>query len=759
MTATAAIAAVARRELRRGWGGLLAIGLVAGVAAAVATGGVVVERRTATAEARLKAAMSVEDLRVMSLGGSIPSTAGIDGITRQWRPAFAVGRVEGAVSLNYVAVLSGPPHPGIFNPVVVAGRAVRPAAADEVVVAESGAAELGLRVGSRLPLKFLTAEQAGDWNTGIGEPRGPTVTLRVVGLTRITPRINSVAVMGGPAFYARYGASLGQGGALLLRTAPGTDPQDVARQLGARAPNAGLQFMYSSRTPAPIRTSAHILSGGALSFVLVAALVGLIALAQMTARHHSAGVRAQQVERILGLTAGERVLAHAGPAVLSALVAAGLAAAGGIAAGAIEPLGALRTSEPDPGFQLNAAVAAGGAVLAVLAVLVTSAVGAARATAARAGGREPLRSMRLQRSAVASAGFRLAAGGRGAVRLLSVGAGVTLAVAGLLASFGVSASLRHLSTTPGVWGSTAQLSVADARPELADRLRTDPRIAALTAITAGRVLAGGQDAASYSTQHVLGDRGWTLTAGREPFYDHEVVLGTKLADRLRSGLGDRVRLSTRHGPESLTVTGIGIGSPDSETLGNSLLLTPGGLISTTRTDPYLSLDVTLRDPKDVDALAGELQGEWELVRPPVPAEVSSLRDLGRLPLYLALFFAAVGLAATAHASALLLRRSRRELAVLHTIGFTRAQVAGGLLVATLTTAAVGLVLGVPTGLLLGRLVWWQVADGIGVVPVIRLPVAVAVVAVPAVLLVTAALTVAPTAAARAEPLSRALRSE
>src|SRR5206468_3082553 len=60
------------------------------------------------------------------------------------------------------------------------------------------------------------------------------------------------------------------------------------------------------------------------------------------------------------------------------------------------------------------------------------------------------------------------------------------------------------------------------------------------------------------------------------------------------------------------------------------------------------------------------------------------------------------------------RRRRRELALLKTIGFGRRQVGATIAWQATTLAAVGLVVGIPVGLLVGRAVWRSVADGLGV---------------------------------------------
>ena len=63
---------------------------------------------------------------------------------------------------------------------------------------------------------------------------------------------------------------------------------------------------------------------------------------------------------------------------------------------------------------------------------------------------------------------------------------------------------------------------------------------------------------------------------------------------------------------------------------------------------------------------------------------------------------------------LAIRRRRRELAVLRTIGFERRDVRAAIAYQSTILAALGLLVGIPFGVVVGRLVWRAVADGLGV---------------------------------------------
>jgi len=85
-----------------------------------------------------------------------------------------------------------------------------------------------------------------------------------------------------------------------------------------------------------------------------------------------------------------------------------------------------------------------------------------------------------------------------------------------------------------------------------------------------------------------------------------------------------------------------------------------------------------------------------------------------LPRTLAVLLTVLALLAVGHALVTSVRRRRRELAVLKTLGFDRAQIGATVAWQASTLATVGLVVGIPVGLLAGHLVWRQAADGLGV---------------------------------------------
>jgi ABC-type antimicrobial peptide transport system permease subunit len=62
-------------------------------------------------------------------------------------------------------------------------------------------------------------------------------------------------------------------------------------------------------------------------------------------------------------------------------------------------------------------------------------------------------------------------------------------------------------------------------------------------------------------------------------------------------------------------------------------------------------------------------------------------------------------------------RRRRKTGLLKALGFVRRQVASAVFWQTTTVALAGIVIGVPAGIVAGRLIWQAFAANLGVVPV------------------------------------------
>jgi ABC-type lipoprotein release transport system permease subunit len=153
----------------------------------------------------------------------------------------------------------------------------------------------------------------------------------------------------------------------------------------------------------------------------------------------------------------------------------------------------------------------------------------------------------------------------------------------------------------------------------------------------------------------------------------------------------------------------------------------------------------------------------------IAVETADLGELGSsllhtqrsrgLPLILAGLFGLVALATLVHVLVTSVRRRRRDLAILRTIGFTRRQIVATIAWQATTIAVIALLIGVPLGFLVGRFTWALFADHLGVVSV---PVeawgSVAIV-VPTVLILANLVAIGPAMFARRTQPAQALRAE
>jgi ABC-type antimicrobial peptide transport system permease subunit len=130
-----------------------------------------------------------------------------------------------------------------------------------------------------------------------------------------------------------------------------------------------------------------------------------------------------------------------------------------------------------------------------------------------------------------------------------------------------------------------------------------------------------------------------------------------------------------------------------------------------------------------------------------------------MPALLAALVGALALAVLAHALVTTLRRRRRDLAVLRTLGFLRRQLGAAVLAFAATTVGLAVVVGAPIGIGIGRWSWQLVADSLGSPAPPVVPVLVVVLVGPLTLLVAAAVAAAPARSAATTEPAVILRSE
>ncbi|MBI5089735.1 MAG: hypothetical protein HZB15_13010, partial [Actinobacteria bacterium] len=396
-----AAAAIARFECRRRWRSLLALALIGGILGGVVIGAAALTRRTATAPDRLAAVVDPGDAHLRAIGDVdlADAVAALPMVSGAWAARLSVARLDGPNVIYLGVVAELPPIVGedgrtVLDPTVVQGRAADPGAADEVMLREDAAEAFGLAVGDTLRLSFLTPEEIDQFDTGFGEPDGPTVDVLIAGLLRVPPGVfDGSPVVATPAFTSRYpdpGAAtemyvgLRGGASAVPAFSAAVDELVASRPTAQPAEDFAPVTIDDPRLgTAALVESSRVLVGGLVAALIVAIVASLVVCAQAWSRHFSASANQQQIEAALGMSGRARLAARLVPGVLVAVAASAIAVAIALAASGIEPVGGLSDIEPEPGWRLDVGGVAVGAVGVVVVTIAVAAWGAARAGAAR----------------------------------------------------------------------------------------------------------------------------------------------------------------------------------------------------------------------------------------------------------------------------------------------------------------------------------------------------------------------------------------
>jgi hypothetical protein len=261
---------------------------------------------------------------------------------------------------------------------------------------------------------------------------------------------------------------------------------------------------------------------------------------------------------------------------------------------------------------------------------------------------------------------------------------------------------------------------------VAELARRDPRVTGTLHAPLGGAEVSGHQVITFGYDPGAGWPGMVITRGQPPSSAAEVVLAPATARQLHADLGDTLTF-TGQGAEAgdrpvrrLRVVGLGFvpqglsNEYDSgawvtmdghrQLFGAFFLLDYFYLALAPGTDPMAVI------PGFREALRADGAQVFFVTRTTVPERMLSVRAIRVLPWALGAFVALLALSAQLHTLTATSRRRRRDLAVLRALGLTRRQ--SRLLVRShaLVLAAVGLLIGVPIGLALGRTLWRLVAE-------------------------------------------------
>jgi len=142
-----------------------------------------------------------------------------------------------------------------------------------------------------------------------------------------------------------------------------------------------------------------------------------------------------------------------------------------------------------------------------------------------------------------------------------------------------------------------------------------------------------------------------------------------------------------------------------------------------------------------------------------PGDVSSLERIASVPVLLAGLLAVMAIGVLAHTLITSIRRRRRDLAILKTLGFQPFQLAGVVAWQATALTVIALLIGLPVGVAVGRWTWRVFADQLGILPDPIFPLLAVLIAVPSALFLANLIAALPGRSAARTQAALVLRSE
>ncbi len=802
-----ALVLVMRAESRRRWRAWLALGLLVALVGGLVLGALAAGRRTDSAVPSFLSAHGFD--AAVYTNKPWPSSLKLPEVT-------SVTELIGPDSGQPTCNCAHPINPTDFGVIfelparhtlekLVSGRLPDPSDPDEVLASFTLQHDDGVHLGTVIDVPFYSPSQLSEYNNATGalpKPEGPMVAFRVVGFEATEYEFPS----GTAPSYDLY-TTPAFAHTLLRRTAFGyvyavklrRGAADLARfdtQVGA----LGAEASNEDTVMASVESSIHPQAIGWWILAALAAIVGLAVLGQALVRQGI--IESEDYPTMAALGADRRQLLALGLA-RNFVVGLGGAAGALIVATALSPLaplGEARVAETYTGVSFAGPVLLPGALATVVLVFLIGIWPALRAARALPSdnGREMLRPSVIVGRLVAMGappsaviGVRNAferRGGGGNVPVGSALLGTVFAVIALCGTAVFGASLSHLTATPRLYGDTFQLNFTDlagAGPDatLLKSLEHNPAISGITRGYAVEVSIDKIAVGAIAGSPIRGALLLSSASGPVPSGDGQIGLGATTMRQLGAHLGSTVEVTVTSpsGTErtvpfrvvsqiSFPVLGgvVGLGRGAAFTIaGYQAAVCPagphrpaclraflvgsggGGLLASVVAgrSGQAAVHYYLRSYQSITAL------------PVTPTSLVNFGEAVNFPLIFGGMLALSGAATLVHLLVVSVSRRRREVGLLKALGFVNRQIVASVAWQATALVAVGIVVGVPLGIVLGRQVWSAFANNLGVVPVpVVQPLLLAAIVL-CILLVANLLAMAPAFAARRSKPQQLLRAQ
>jgi hypothetical protein len=799
-----AVAFAFRAELRSRWRSWLAIALLIALVGGFVLAATAAGRRTNSAygqfvgrygyDATVYTSRELPQLaRLPTVSSATPLVSPQNG-----QPTCRCAHPINVQSANFAVLVA--PHGGRPIWKLLSGRRPDQAAPDQILASYSLERDDGVHVGTVIRVPFFTPAQAAAANGVSGAPPvpdGPTVALHVVGIIAsefdfdsgstpayelLTTSAFAHSVLPQTATDVEYAVRLRHGAADLPRF------NTEANALG----RAGVQGVGNNDgLVASVEASIHPQAVGWYILALLAALVGLAVIAQALARQSSAEREGYVTLRSLG--AERRQLIGLGT-TRNALIGVVGAAGSLLLATALSPLtpvGEARLAEPTNGVSFDALVLVLGAmaiVAVVVALGVWPTVRAARAARPESRVAVTHPSNVVGRLAAAGAPPSVLIGVRNALQRRGLGTnvpvgtaylGTVLAVAVLCATAVFGASLSNLIATPRLYGDAYQVSFEVVpglpNPGLFERIEHDDTVTGITRVVATQISIGSTTVGTMAAHSVRGTLLFSTVEGRLPRRSDEIALGASTMRQVHARLGSLLPVSvTTPSGRTRTAQFRVVGTVPLPVLsgyaglGNGALLTLSGYeAAACPSGPDQAACRRAASGQSLGAIltsvAPGAPGQRSVthflrtepavaVLPVIPTSLVNFGEAVDFPLIFGAIVAIFGAATLVHLMVVSVSRRRRETGLLKVLGFVNSQVIWAVSWQATTLALVGIIVGIPLGVIAGRAIWDLFASHLGVVPLPVLPVGIVGVLAACVIVGANLLAVGPAVAAtRAKP--------
>ncbi len=601
------------------------------------------------------------------------------------------------------------------RPLMIHGRPPDPAAADEISINEQLADALGVTVGDEVDVHFWAPEET-SYGAVPGERfTGPHVRARVVGIERNfrdliagvgsdASAIDEARITAGPGVAATLTDS-GRWSAVLASV---TDADAAAAALDEQFTGQiyVAEALLSPDDTEPAAEAIRFEARGTMLFGAITALAAAVFAGQAVSRQSRREWDDGATLRALGMSTQGAAGAALARGAVTGLLAVAVGTLAAVLLSLIGPFGFAAETEIDHAPVVDWLVLGVGAVTALLVVAVATCWPVVRqfrrhaAPAEGHGGRTGYLALRRHVSPPAATGLSMTFSGRGAGGLPTGMAltGLALAVTTGIVAVVLSVSLDSLLSTPRQFGVPWEVSLSTPIEAPAaetagalEWLRDDPRVEAAAALRGTDVHIGDEIAWIQALAPIDGIDAVipaVATSGRLPERADEIALGSVTMADHGISIGDEIEVTTA-GPAPVTTTVTVVGTTVvNDTVENNA--GRGGVVAADWIETHeptvtpIHFVITLVPGTDVEQFTADLRSAAPggTVQGPVPQ--GGIRNVERVrivPFLLALLVGVLAVASLAHAIVLSVRRQRRQLAILKSLGFRTGQVRAAVAVA------------------------------------------------------------------------------